>query len=45
MIKRAALAFLIGTLLAGCDQMIALCNAGGYGTPEECQERWGGEGS
>jgi hypothetical protein len=28
-------------LIPGCDQMVALCNAGGYGTPQECQDRWG----
>lgn len=26
--------------LSGCDALVALCNAGGFGTPEQCTQKW-----
>lgn len=43
--KRLALVALLfaASLVTGCDDLVAMCNAGGYGSPEECEARWGGE--
>lgn len=41
--RRAALLILAAAaLLTGCENLVALCNAKGAGTPEECEARWGG---
>lgn len=39
----ATLLLLACGFIAGCDDLEALCNAGGYGSPEECAARWGGK--